>query len=35
MSERLPKLNEEQLKEVGEELLPTDTLRESLSKKCG
>ncbi len=32
MSERLPKLNEEQLKEVGEELLPKDTLRESLSK---
>ena len=32
MSERLPKLNEEQLKEVGEELLPKDTLKESLSK---
>ena len=30
MKERLPKLNKEQLQEVGTELLPTESLRESL-----
>lgn len=30
MSEKLPKLSKEQLNEVGMELLPTESLRESL-----